>query len=291
MKMGSDPEEYDKIRFWLFTETYVASEIVVFLRQKYKIPQKMSPVEWWKRIIREHWNLLEHERKRWEATLKRRVEIDSGFLFVTIPKIEREIIPEIPKLASKLHLNEHLLKVFILYNNVPNKLYPLERLFFASPLSPITDLGYYIKVDEHLTEREMLSIFREVRQKTSLFSDPVEARDKTKYEQRRRKQFGKDDDAKILAFVSVEKEIKNISERGLIYDNEDKEQVYRRIIEMAIGEVVQHTLDKLKYDDEKQDKVFGRWQKRITTYYYVIARRYNLPTPKKLNAILRLMQS
>ena len=292
MKMSLDPEEYDKIRFWLFTETYVASEIVAILRQKYKIPQKMSSEEWWKRIILEHWNLLEQERKRWEATLKRRVEIDSGFLFVTIPEIEKGIIPEIPKLASKLRLNEDLLKVFILYNNVPNKLYPPERLFFASRLSPITDIGYYIKVDEHLTERELLYIFKRVMQKINMFADPNEKKEKTKYEQRRRRQFGKNEDAKILAFVSVEKKIKEIVEEDLKLNKKPTSNTYYKdIVQNAIGAVVQNTLDQLEYDDEKQDRVFDRCQKRITTYYYTIANRYKLPTPKKLNSILRFMKS
>lgn len=283
-------QEYDRIRFWLFTETYVASEIAKFLRQNYKIPPKMSSIEWRKRIIREHWNLINREIKRLENSVRLRVDkIDPGFLFIIIPKIEREIIPEIPRLASKLRLNEDLLRVFILYNNVPKKLYPPERVFFASPLNPITDMGYYIKIDEHLRERELLLLFKKTLQKIKMFSDS-DGKKKTKYEQRRRKQFGKDEKAKILAFISVEKKIKeNLKNNLNINYVEDKNCM--DIVKFAIGGVVQDIFDRLKYSNEKQDKLFDRWQKRITTWYYTIADRYKLPTPKKLNSILRLMQS
>src|SRR3990167_10678807 len=155
-------ENYDEIRFWLFTESYIGKQISHKLRQKYNI----TTVDKWKlHILHNHWNLFINTPFTKDFDFeKEKNPIERGLAFhFAIREVEKKITPKINEVANILELNVDLFRIFIIYKNLPNKLSGPDKFVFASPERPITDLGYYIKVDFKTKKKDIEEAFHTIK--------------------------------------------------------------------------------------------------------------------------------
>lgn len=276
---------YDEFRYFIFSKTYVAEQLVKFLRKKYNIPEKMSSSDWTGKLLKDHYESFEGKKQVWEKILKRKVEIDSDFVWIVSREIEREITPDITKIAKRLDINEVLFRVLVLYNNVPNKLFSPERVFYCNPLIPIREEGVYIRIDENLSKNEMWGLIKKAKEKIKSLNNDFPS------EKRKRKVIAKDDNIKINFYIKVEEKIKELAKEKQKNKYFSEELYPKELVRAAINELTDDLLEKKEYDDKTSDELVPIYTKRIQTYYYEISRRYKLPTPKKLLSILRLLDN
>lgn len=282
--------DYQKIRYFLFTQSYIASEIVKKLRAKYRIKRNMTYPGWIKRIEKDHMDLLIKKQNEWKRILHREIPFNFEFIWLAVQDIEKELTPDIGKIAKILAIDEDLFRVLMLYDNVPKKLYPPQRIFYANELSPISDEGMYIKVDDRLTYPEMLKYFSEAKNRLKSFP-----RNKNKIiKDKHRKDIGPGDEDKIQYFLQIEKEIIQLAKEKRKYKNPDEEasrSIVIDAIDQVAGDITDTEADKRKISEQKAGLLFTAWKKRLTTYYYEITSRYNLPTSQDLISLLGLISN
>lgn len=275
--------EYDELRYSLFIQSYVASELVKKLRGISGISRIVSFTDRNKQLTKNHWNLFLKHKKRIEEILGRTIDFNASLILVLSHEIEKEITPDIERIAKKLNINSDLFRVLVLYNNVTQKIYPPDRIFYAQPGLPLTEPGVYIKIDENLRARELEYLFKKAKLAAKLFS---KGKDK-----QRRKDVAKDDKVKSKIYIAVEKEIKKLIKSKEKGEYEGEDLYSDEIVSGAIENVAQKELDRKNIKDDEADRLFPEYIKRTRTYYYEITRRYSLPTIKKLPSILRLMST
>ncbi|MEM4326308.1 MAG: hypothetical protein QXU40_03325 [Candidatus Pacearchaeota archaeon] len=314
--MNNNLGKFEEIRFWLFTQSYIATEVRKKLREKYGLPKissRITPIDklklrikWYLFLLSKYSNLQEEIIQCWKKKTNIKVRYTQFTIAFLNSIVERKITPEITLLADKLKLNENCLREFILFDIISEKLYPYERIVYANPFLPIEKEGFYVQFDERLTQKEWMELFNEakkrIRQHELLKKEPdklIFLSDSPNHDfiiRKKRKQFGKNEKLKIMSYCLVEKHIKKIRNQWKKEQLNGQTKIlpsdyYNSLVENAIGAAVQEMFDKLRYSESKQDTLFEGRSKRIETYYYVILKRYQLPTPKKLTFFLRLIES
>lgn len=281
--------DYDKERYFLFTQSYVAGAIAEAIRAKHSISNKQSSSDWLKRLLDEHFSLFEEKWKEFRADEE--VEISSGFVFVIKDEIESKIIPEVRRVADMFGFSEKMLMLFVIYGNVPHKLVSRCGIYRASELSPIKYQGTYLRVDETTSNKEVLGMLKEAKKYMDLtkhFKEEETVTKETKKVEKKRKDVSKLDGANGAIYIAVENKIKKLvlqkKEKGKRYNYNEQ------IVMPAIEQVVGDTMTKEKWGDESIGEEV-RCIKLIKDVYYSIIERYRLPTYKDLKLISRVINS
>lgn len=279
---------YDVIRFWLFTQSYVSSVLVNVLRNKYKIPIKgVSRSRWRKEFDQKHADLF--EKRSNELTHQGNGFLSSALRYTLVDELTKEITPEITNIAKALDLDENNLRNFILYNIISNKENITPKVLYVNPSKFITEEGVYIKVDERIDVKKYLKTLSKIKSELKIVSKLKVKTSKLLIKERRRKDIGKEDKGKIEFYCLVEKQIKKL----VIEKNSNKylrdELNKGQLVNIAITGVADELLDRRSKDQERKDNVFDKWIVRVNTFYREIISRYMLPSPKKLPSILRLI--
>ena len=285
--------KYEEIRYFLFVHSYIGKKACLELRKKYGVKISKKGTNWEEKVLKENFNLINksifyqsydfiNEDNPEERGLRTHYAIDD---------VSKQLTPQIANLARQLKLNEHLLRVYILYNNIPKKLSGRDITFFATPYTPIIEMGHYIRIDKTTTKKELIEAYRYVK---SLFKAIEIVQDKdslTKHSkkpiirERKRKDIGKDDLKKIKIFFRIENEIPRVIKDKSNEILDYKEDYKREIVGPAIERVV--TKD-LKEEDIKKERQMASLYKG---YYYDIITRYNLPTFRDWTSIYGLISS
>lgn len=276
--------DYDEIRHSLFAESYVASKIIELLRKKYKISHRITPSEWGGRLLRDHSSKLEAIHKHWEISLKRKIPKEFfAIKALAIEEITQEVTPEITKIANELNLDENYFRNLVLFNGISTRNAYLDaRVVLASPLMPITKIGVYIRVEKGMKNNEFVKCLKQ----SQILLESQSSQTQKLIKLKKRKRMGDNEQGKIVIYKLVEKRIKKIAKDKYPKNRLDYEgELVRPSIEQVAGDI----LSRSDHDDKSFVKLEKEWTKKIGYLYYMITRRYRLPTPKKLPSILRLI--
>lgn len=279
---------YDQARYFLFSKSYVCSAIIEEIRKKHNINGEQTSSEWFKKIIKDHFSLLEEIRIEWSKQAGHEIIIDWGFIWLNQDRIETTLLPEVSTLAQQLNFDQKMLMINILYNNVPNKISTPEGIFFANKFRPIYEDGVYLKVSKSTSEKEIVASLKEAKKYMTIVKSSKNNKEKNLkiLKDKKRKDISKGDEFKYKVFISVEEKIKQLVKEKIENKSEfDYEgEIIRPAIEQITGDLI---ID--SGNEDNFDKYEIKWKKKITNIYYSILGRYQLPTYKQLKPILRLM--
>lgn len=202
---------YDQIRYYLFSKSYVCNAIIEEIRKKHNINGNQTSSDWFKKIIRDHFSLLEEIRIEWSKQFGHETTIDWGFVWLNQDRIESILLPEVSILAKKLNFDQKMLMINILYSNVPNKISTPEGIFFANKFRPISEDGVYLKVSKTTTEKEILATLREAKKYMTIVKSSKNNENNLKIlKDKKRKDISKKDEFNYKVFISVEEKIKQL---------------------------------------------------------------------------------
>lgn len=284
--IGRHVLDYDGVRHYLITHSFIGWVAVTTLQEKYNISEKQKSEDWLKRLTTEHWDLF--------AKALPNQEMNAGLLWVMQDTVEKQLMPEVAKLAKAFKLDEKLLRIFVLYDNVPYKINGPKLVHHASPLNPITELGTYLKIDENTTiddaKNEIAKIkqWERIKQEAAL-EEPGRVRNK-QIVRSRRKQIEEGDESAVQVYLAVEKEIialhiKRQGNSDYILDEGYGSTLVNPAFERVAGDLIDE-------DDDKQfDRLLPAKIIEVSNTYYAVVRRFALPTPKDKNRILKLISS
>lgn len=279
---------YDQARYFLFSKSYVCSAIIEEIRKKHNINGEQTSSEWFKKIIKDHFSLLEEIRIEWSKQAGHETIIDWGFIWLNQDRIETTLLPEVSTLAQQLNFDQKMLMINILYNNVPNKISTPEGIFFANKFRPIYEYGVYLKVSKSTSEKEIVASLKEAKKYMTIVKSSKNNKEKNLkiLKDKKRKDISKGDEFKYKVFISVEEKIKQLVKEKIENKSEfDYEgEIIRPAIEQITGDLIINS-----GNEDNFDKYEIKWKKKITNIYYSILGRYQLPTYKQLKPILRLM--
>lgn len=290
----NNSSNYKNLRYFLFTESFVAEQIAKKIREKHNIPENLTRDQWQRKLLDNYSHLYIAKAREWESKLKRKVDIDYTFLWVAQEYIEQQALPEISLVSKNLGFDEFYLRLFVLYKTVPKKL-DISNYKYVTPLTPLTEEGMYIKITPEMTYNELEQEFKKARRSLEFHKNLIADKEN---KARVRKDIAKDDfPIKAKLYMFIEEEIKKIYEEKLElkklrksnnpYDYQ--EQLVGPAIERVAGNLISWDKEFLQASDEKLMAAEEQMKKRIRTIYYAIAKRYQLPTPKKLSSILGLI--
>jgi len=281
---------YDQIRYFLFSKSYVCSAIIEEIRKKHNINGNQTSSEWYKKLARDHFSLLEEIRAEWSKQSGHKTIIDDeDFIWLNQNRIESILLPEVSILAKELNFDQKMLMINILYSNVPNKISTPEGIFFASKFRPIYEDGVYLKVSKATTEKEILTTLREAKIYMTIVKSSRNNEKNLKItKDKKRKDISKKDEFKYKVFISVEERIKQLVKEKMKNKAEfDYEgEIVRPAIEQITGDLIVNS-----GNEDNFDKYEIKWKNKITNIYYSILNRYQLPTYKQLKPILGLINS
>lgn len=280
---------YDQIRYHLFSKSYVCNAIIEEIRKKHNINGNQTSSEWFKKIARDHFSLLEEIRNEWSIQSGHETIIDWGFVWLNQDRIESILLPEVSILAKQLNFDQKMLMINILYGNVPNKISTPEGIFFANKFRPIYEDGVYLKVSKNTTEKEILTTLREAKKYMTIVKSSKNNEKNLKIlKDKKRKDISKKDDFNYKVFISVEEKIKQLVKEKR--ENKDEFDYEGEIVRPAIEQITGDLIVKSGNEDNF-DKYEIKWKNKITNIYYSILDRYQLPTYKQLKPILGLINS
>jgi hypothetical protein len=279
--------DYSGIRHYLITHSFIGWLVAEKIRSKHHISKDMTSMQWLHRLLTDHWDL--YEKYHQDFGQGNIAEMGSAFAFVIQDAIEKQILPEIPRIAKILHMDEKLLRIFILYDNVPFKINGPQLIHYASPLSPITEMGSYLKVNIQTTIKDLEKALKTIKLHDSMVS---ELKDTKGLVELRRKQIAPNDAGKIDGYLKIEQKMIELfrakDDKNPIVDySEYGNTLVSPAMEMVAGD----TLTNEDANDELFDKMEAELRERLNEDYRAITKRYSLPTSKDKTAILRLITS
>lgn len=95
---------------------------------------------------------------------------------------------------------------------------------------------------------------------------------------------------RILAYLEIEKELVNLITEKSEVDGTASEDYERALLEPAIERAAGNGLGEINDDFEFEEKLIVL-RIKYKTYYYSVAYKYKLPTPRIMPFILRLLQN
>jgi len=288
-------KNYEETRFELFIKSYVGQKVIADLRKKYRVITGTTPEIWFNRIV-------PGGTKAIDFYVERRLEMGDKPLFVKplryklfFEEKEREATPEITKLSKALGFNEEVLRNYIIFNSIYPKIPGKEIIYSPTKIRPISEDGYYIKVEEDTKAKEIkkaAEVIKERLKHQKKLRKIMEIEEPKPLIRNRRTQIPRGDVLKTIIFLKIEKEMLCLSneKKHKDYDNTGTQRYVGELVGAAIERVVGNLLKRI--DDERVfDERFKQKTKQFGTWYYLISSRYKLPTPKKLSSILGLIKS
>jgi hypothetical protein len=285
IKIDKHTLDYEGVRHYLVTHSFIGWLIASQLREKHKIPQNVTAELWLSNLVKHHPELF--------LELFPNQKINSSMVWVAQDFVEQKLMPEIGKLAKALKLDEKLLRIFIIYDNVPYKINGPKLISHASPLNPITEPGTYMRIDERTTVEDVKSELTKVKKwqqiKRQVIIELQEHASKTDLVKTRRKQIEKGDELAVQDYLAVENKIIKLFQEKASADSTLPDAGYAgELVKPALEMVVGDSLDP-DLNDEEFDRQFNLRMKDLENNYYVITRRYALPSQKDKNRIFELM--
>jgi len=283
--IGKHVLDYDGTRHYLITHSFIGWVAVTKVREKYSIQKNLTSASWLKRITTDHWDLFTKALPNQEMT--------AGLLWLMQDTVEKQLMPEIAKLAKALSLDEKLLRIFVLYDNVPYKINGPKLVHHASPLNPITEPGTYLKIDENTTIADAKKEIAKIKEWEQIEAKVAEEQGRvtsTQIVKLRRKQIEEGDGSAVQVYLAVEKEIIELYEQRQDKNDLIPDEGYgNTLVNPAFERVAGNLLD--EDDDEEFDRLLPAKTAEVSSIYYAVVRRFSLPTPKDKNRILKLINS
>lgn len=287
----NNSSNYKNLRYFLFTESFVAEQIAKRIREKHNIPENLTRDQWQRRLLDNYSHLYIAKAREWESKLKRKVDIDYTFLWVAHEYIEQQALPEISELSKNFGFDEFYLRLFVLYKTVPKKI-DISNYKYVTPLTPLTEEGMYIKITPEMTYNELEQEFKKAKRNLDFHKNSIVDKEN---KIRVRKDVAKDDFIKAKIYILVEEEIKRIYKEKLQSrkSSRDNNRPYDYQGEL-VGPAIEHIAGNLvTWDREFSSASDEKWtaaqrlrERRVREFFYTISRRYRLPTPRKLTSIL-----
>lgn len=272
---------YDQIRFKLFTLSFIGTSLISALRKKYGIKRTSDSVNWLEKNYRKN-SALEFRLLR-----ERHITPDDteGYLLFKLgikDEIIKIVTPEISRLASMLKLDEDVLRHFIITGELDVKL--KRQYYLHTYYRPIKSDGYYIRVDESTTLKDVKNAYSGIRNTFKKYHS------KTSHQ---RKDISKMDQKKTNMQILIEESIIKFSKERNKPNPNGLKQYKKELVGAAIERMIGNFLSKrIRDDDDSEYQIrYTQLYKRLHTWYYEVNRRYNLPTPMKLEQLLRLINS
>jgi hypothetical protein len=288
--IGKHVLDYDGVRHYLVTHSFIGWLIASTLREKHGIPNNLTSQEWLKRLTEEHWDLF--------TKAVPGQEMSSGLLWLMQDGVEKQVFPEVGELAKILKLDEKLLRIFILYNNVPFKISGPKIVHYASSHNPITEPGTYLRIDERTTIEDVKTEMARLKQWQAIQKEAVneEGLHTTTKQvvKTRRKQIEKGDELAVQDYLAIEREIITLAQEQKPGKKSQLDMDYgNTLVEPAFERVAGDSFDIESDDtgDEEFDKQLMLKVEQLRNTYYKVSRRFSLPTSKDKNRILRLISS
>lgn len=284
--IGEHVLDYDGVRHYLVTHSFIGWLIETTLRQRHGIPHNLSSQSWLKKITSEHWDLF--------VKAAPNQEISGGLLWLMQDTVEKQLLPEVAKVAKILKLDEKLLRIFILYNNVPYKINGPKLVHHASSLNPIIETGTYLKIDERTTIEDVKAEMSKLKQWQNIQAEVIKEEGRrstdTQVVKVRRKQIEDGDELAIQDYLAIESEIISLYQEqepsgSLLSDEGYGSTLVDPAMERVAGNSIDIDDDK-EFDAQLADKV-----EQLKNTYYRVTRRFSLPTQKNKNTILKVISS
>ena len=282
--IGKYTLDYDGVRHYLITHSFIGWLIAKTIREKYNIPENLTSQEWLHRLLTEHGNLFTKAFPN--------QELNSGMVWAAQDAGERQVLLEVPKLSQLLKLDDKLLRIFILYGNVPYKINGPNLIHYASPLNPITDTGTYLKIDEGTTFEDVKSELTKAKQWQKIkatAADELGEKPKSKQIVKvRRKQIEAADESGVQDYLNIETEIISLfKEQSPDISHLTDDGYGMTLVEPAFEHVAGDSID--SDDDNEFDAQLKNKVKNLKSTYYTTTRRFSLPTPKDRKRIFQLI--
>lgn len=282
--IGKHVLDYDGVRHYLITHSFIGWVAVTKLREKYSIPKNITSASWLKRITTDHWDLFTKALPNQEMT--------AGLLWVMQDTVEKQLMPEIAKLAKALNLDEKLLRIFVLYDNVPYKINGPKLVHHASPLNPITEPGTYLKIDDNTTIDDAKIEIAKIKEWEQIKAKVTEEQQgrvtNTQLVRLRRKQIEESDESAVQVYLAVEKEIIELYKQQQDKNDLIPDEGYGN---MLVNPAFERVSGDLLDEDENFDQLLPTKIKEVSKTYYAVVRRFSLPTPKDKTRILKFISS
>jgi hypothetical protein len=279
--------DYDGVRHYLVTHSFIGWLIATTVREKHDIPNNLTSQSWLKRITTEHWDLFTKAIPN--------QEMSGGLLWLMQDTVEKQLFPEVVKVAKILKLDEKLLRIFILYNNVPYKINGPKLVRHASPLNPITETGTYLMIDERTTIEDVKTEMSKLKQWQIIQAEAIKEEGRratdTQVVKARRKQIENGDELAVRDYLAIENEIIRLYQeqepsRSLLSDEGYGSTLVEPALERVAGDSIKDIDDDIEFDTQFTDKVG-----KLRDSYYRVTRRFSLPTQKNKNRILKVINS
>lgn len=284
LKIGNHTLDYDGIRHYLITHSFIGWLIATNLRKKYNIPSNNTSEKWLERLTTNHWDLF--------LKLFPNQEMRSGMLWIGQDAVEKKLMPEVGKLAKALKLNEKLLRIFVIYDNVPYKINGPKLTSYVSEFNPIIESGTYMRIDKKTTVEDVKTELAKVKKwqqnKLQTFPEFQEHESKSSIVKTRKKQIEEGDEFAIQDYLAIEKEIILLFREQKSKSNYMPDEDYgNELVKPALERVAGNSID--EDDDNKFDILLKTKIDKLKEKYYTITRRYALPTQRDKNLIFELM--
>lgn len=274
--------EYEKLRYKLFTQSYVCKMTVRMLREKYGITLKRNKNTWEDKVLKDYYSELHKTAlmKRYSQVNPKNTTERGLLAHFAIQEVSERITPEITDIARTIHIHEGLFRLLVLYDNVPNKISGRSLIVHATPNKPIIDMGYYIAVDENTTKTQLNEAFSELQQRFQMqkeIRNDLDTHKKTLINLKTRRKKTIDDQNKIDIYLKVEKEIEMVlkDKKNPDFEEDYRKEVISPAIERIVGKVVKDG------DITRSEKL----HKQYKAYYYDVIDSYSLPSYKDLRTI------
>ncbi len=246
--------DYTEIRFDLFKESFVGAELKKTVKKLLKERTKN---------LKEEKDLIAHYTRHTR---------------------ELALLPEIEKLAKKLKFEYKAFGWFLLENSNITMNMPKRMTKVASKSFPITEQGFYIKIERDTKKEDVKKTMDYIKQELLPVAETVFGFEQTKL---RRSQIPNDDYKKIQIYIQIEKEIKHVySEKDHQTDMEIADE--DPLVYLAIQYVAMNLIEDRDY---KFDERLVIKTTELQQIYYDVTTRYELPTAKKLNRLLNILES
>lgn len=286
-------KNYYSIRNKLLSQSLVFSVVIDKLRKYYGIPgEPPKPSE----------NTVEHIHKaknHWVASkypdkvqkyfrdfkAKYGKSSDDNYLHaLAADKLRREVFSPIHRIADLLILNRNRFEEYILFNIYPEGPPSQVRLVLSRDF-PVEEPGVYLKILPNTKMSDLVAAYKQnVWLAKNLFRDQYGIK-------ARRKSTSYSPKKESALYSEIESEIKDCYQKKA-----DAKKAKDTIRQSDYGKIVDSAIEQLvasKVPDTDND---NKWQKaaniefkRLTTNYYAITARYNLPTIRDLSSFLRLI--
>ncbi len=287
-------EGWDRVRFRLLRSSYILSEVVKSIREKYGITvDSKGKTNWRKIAYTKYWDQVEPFLKKWgyfSTQIKDNGEELGWRAHFALGDAEKEILTEIPLLADQLSMDEGYLRVFVLYNNRTNKVDGPASIEHMQVGDKVRQRGTYLRLEDIHSISELKAEYSKYRDYylNGIFKE--DSAKLPKYKQDRKKVISPEDAWKINVYMLLQEKLSyvgDISNRNELLRKYDGQ--LPRLLEMAINEAVDDITSKMDVAEEMEEYAVNISKSKIRNAYKDVVERYQLPNLVDIKRLVRLI--